>query len=86
VEDTIPESPGRARAEIKSKGKRKAFFERKGQLAEMDTDIFDGNSLGAGDFLIGPSIVERYGDAIVIPPGYKGEVDALGTISLTGIN
>jgi N-methylhydantoinase A len=86
VEDTIPESSGRAMAEIKSKGKRKAFFERKGQLAEMDTDIFDGNSLGASDLLTGPSIVERYGDAIVIPPGYKGEVDSLGTISLTGRN
>ena len=65
------------------KGKREAFFEEQGQLKGMDTSIFRGEDLSAGDCLIGPSIVERYGDAIVIPPGYSGEVDSLGTISLT---
>jgi N-methylhydantoinase A len=86
VEETTPESSSRAKSGLKLKGKRRAFFEQRGRLIEMETDIFDGNSLTAGDRLTGPSIVERYGDAIVIPPGYKGEVDSLGTISLTGVN
>jgi len=84
VEDTLTESlpEGRSRQKPKLKGQRRAFFEDKGKLRDMDTDIFDGDSLAAGDLLTGPTIVERYGDAIVIPPGYLGEVDSLGTISL----
>jgi len=66
----------------KPKGKREVFFEEEGQLKAMDTEIFDGDIMAAGDILVGPSIVERYGDAIVIPPGYRGEVDSLGTIAL----
>jgi len=88
VEDTIPGDSGKAKSRHrpKLKGKRKAFFEQKGHLTEMETAIFDGNDLSAGDLLTGPSIVERYGDAIVIPPGYRGEVDSLGTISLAMVD
>lgn len=88
VEDTIPGGSGKAKSRHrpKLKGKRKAFFEQKGHLTEMETAIFDGNDLSAGDLLTGPSIVERYGDAIVIPPGYRGEVDSLGTISLARVD
>ena len=67
----------------KLKAKRRAFFEVEGQLTDLETAIYAGDSLSAGDLLAGPAIVERYGDAIVIPPVYQGEVDALGTISLT---
>jgi N-methylhydantoinase A len=73
-------SPSR---EPELKGKRRAFFEVEGKLTDLDTVIYSGDSLAAGNRLTGPAIVERYGDAIVIPPGYQGEVDALGTISLT---
>jgi len=31
---------------------------------------------------MGPSIVERYGDTVVIPSKYKGEVDSWGIITL----
>jgi N-methylhydantoinase A len=81
----VPESRREAgsRQRPKLKGQRQAFFEEKGRLKDLDTAIFNGDSLSAGDILTGPSIVERYGDAIVIPPGYRGEVDSLGTISLT---
>ncbi len=64
------------------KARRRAFFEVDGKLAGLETEIFDGDKLAGGDFLTGPSIVERYGDAIVIPPGYSGEVDARGTVRL----
>lgn len=85
LEEAIPKRfmDDSSRNKPKLKGKREAFFEEKGQLKGMSTEIFDGDNLLAGDILIGPAIVERYGDAIVIPPGYKGEVDSLGTISLT---
>jgi N-methylhydantoinase A len=65
------------------KSSRKAFFEEKGRLVSLDTAVYEGNDLSAGDYLEGPSIVERYGDAIVMPPGYRGTVDSRGTISLT---
>jgi len=87
LEEAIPERliDAGPQRKAKSKGKREAFFEEQGHLRGIDTEIFDGNSLVAGDLLIGPSIVERYGDAVVIPPGYKGGVDSWGTISLTRI-
>ena len=69
----------------KSKGKRKAFFDEQGQLVNMDTAIWDGNRLEAGDVLPGPSIVERYGDTVIIPPKFKGEVDSWGIIILTKV-
>jgi N-methylhydantoinase A/oxoprolinase/acetone carboxylase beta subunit len=83
VEDTVPESFEKNMTENKTKDKRQAYFEQGGRLVEMETTIFNGNNLAAGDLLTGPSIVERYGDAIVIPPGYRGEVDSVGIISLT---
>jgi N-methylhydantoinase A len=87
VAETVMEkaTPGRGR-EPDLKGKRRAFFEVDGALTDVETAIYDGASLAAGDRLTGPAIVERYGDAIVIPPGYEGEVDTLGTISLTRRN
>jgi N-methylhydantoinase A len=85
IKETTPKSFAESKQHSgpKLKGKRRAFFEEKGQLVGIDTAIFNGDHLSAGDLLQGPSIVERYGDAIVIPPGYQGEVDSWGTISLT---
>jgi N-methylhydantoinase A/oxoprolinase/acetone carboxylase beta subunit len=85
VEKIVPEkaaAPGCRRKQA-AKGERRAFFEMEGSLAGVATAIYDGHSLAAGDRLEGPAIVERYGDAIVIPPGCQGEVDDMGTISLT---
>ncbi len=87
VEDTVPRSTvkiGSHKPELK--GKRRAFFEQQGSLTEMETSIYDDSSLSDGSVLEGPSIIERYGDAVVIPPGYNATVDSLGTISLTRIN
>ena len=47
--------------------------------------IWDGNHLEAGDVLMGPSVVERYGDTVIIPPKFKGEVDSWGIIILTKV-
>ncbi len=64
------------------KGKRVAFFEQGGRLTGMDTALYDGERLPAGSLIAGPAIVERYGDAVVIPPGFGGKVDDWGTIIL----
>jgi N-methylhydantoinase A/oxoprolinase/acetone carboxylase beta subunit len=86
VEDTAPRSAKKASSRKPDlKGKRQAFFEQKGSLVEMETSIYSGDSLSEGNVLQGPAIVERYGDAVVIPPGYRGEVDSMGTLSLTRI-
>jgi N-methylhydantoinase A len=81
--EKAPACPGR---EPEPKGKRRAYFEVEGALTDLETVIYAGDGLAAGDRLTGPAIVERYGDAIVIPPFYRGEVDTLGTISLTRRN
>jgi len=64
------------------KGKRVAFFEQKGVLKGKKATIYEGNSLTTGSELGGPAIIERYGDAVVIPPEFTGTVDRWGTISL----
>jgi len=64
------------------KEERIAFFERKGVVKGENTAIYEGNSLAAGSELIGPAIIERYGDTVVIPPGFTGSVDKWGTINL----
>jgi N-methylhydantoinase A/oxoprolinase/acetone carboxylase beta subunit len=64
------------------KGERIAFFEQKGSLMGEKTVIYDGNNLATGSDLVGPAIIERYGDAVVIPPGFKTSIDKWGTIEL----
>ena len=43
-------------------------------------DVYDGERLQPGDRLVGPAVVERYGDTVLIPPGYTGDVDERGSI------
>jgi len=62
--------------------KRVAYFEVGGELRGLETTVIRGEDLAAGNVLAGPCIVERYGDAVVVPPGYRGDVDAHGTIRL----
>lgn len=47
------------------------------------TPIYDGDRLAYGNTLVGPCIVERTGDTIVIPSGCRGVVDAFGTVCLS---
>src|SRR5262249_35098676 len=55
------------------RGERDAYFvETRRYVA---TRIYDGDALRYGHSIAGPSIVERMGDTIVIPPGGAAEVD-----------
>jgi len=61
------------------KGEREAYFEPDGF---RPTPIYDGHRLAAGHVLRGPAIVERMGDAVVVPPGYEAVVDRYLTMRL----
>jgi N-methylhydantoinase A/oxoprolinase/acetone carboxylase beta subunit/N-methylhydantoinase B/oxoprolinase/acetone carboxylase alpha subunit len=58
-------------------GSRDAFFEGRGFT---ETAVYDGERLGAGHRIAGPAVIERYGDTVLIPPGFAGEVDERGSI------
>lgn len=47
-----------------------------------ECSVIDGRSLTTGNTLVGPCIVERMGDTVVIPPFASGEVDQAGNLVL----
>ena len=61
------------------RGERDAYFEPDGFAA---TGIYDGEALRAGNVIDGPAIIERMGDSVVVPPGFRADVDRLLTIRL----
>jgi N-methylhydantoinase A len=63
------------------KGTRDAYLPAVRRFAS--TPIFDGDRLRYGNTLVGPCIVERVADTIVIPSGCRGLVDAFGTLCLS---
>jgi N-methylhydantoinase A len=63
------------------KGKRQSFLARGGGFVE--TDIYDGARLSAGHLIVGPAIVERLGDTVVVPAGFRASVDQYRNIVLT---
>lgn len=58
-------------------GVREAYFDGDGHLP---TDVYDGDRLGPGHHVEGPAIIERYGDSVLIPPGFAADVDERGAI------
>jgi N-methylhydantoinase A len=71
----LPEvGPRRAEAS----GTREVYWREHGGFG--DTDIYDGDVLGAGSQIAGPAIVELPDTTVVIPPGAEGSVDARGSI------
>jgi N-methylhydantoinase A len=68
------EDPGAAR-----KGSRPAHFDG---LGFVDTPVFDGERLAHGNVLQGPAIVERMGDSVVLPGGFRATVDAHLTLRI----
>jgi N-methylhydantoinase B/oxoprolinase/acetone carboxylase alpha subunit len=58
-------------------GSRDAYFDGHGLVA---TAVYDGERLGVGHRVAGPAVVERYGDTVLIPPGFDAEVDPHGSL------
>ncbi|HSD77091.1 MAG TPA: hydantoinase/oxoprolinase family protein, partial [Solirubrobacteraceae bacterium] len=63
------------------KGERRAYFGAgRGWLA---CPVFERPGLGAGVSLVGPALVEEPGATIVLQPGHRAVVDALGNLLVT---
>ena len=65
---------------VAPKGERQVHFGGAGFIA---TQIFDGTALAPGQVISGPAVIERMGDAVVLPPGYRATVDEYLSLSLT---
>ncbi|SFI42057.1 hydantoinase/oxoprolinase family protein [Aerobium aerolatum] len=61
------------------KGTRRAWFDG----AWCETKIFDREQLPIGFVFHGPAIVEQSDTTLILDPGTRGEVDALGNIIIT---
>lgn len=62
------------------KNKRQAYFGEK----FIETTIYDGDKLDAGNILKGPCIIEERMTNIVVPPGFTVSVDDYGNYLATG--
>jgi N-methylhydantoinase A len=58
------------------KGLRQVYFEEANGFAK--TRIYDGDKFSAGNTFEGPSVVEEKMTNVVVPPGYKMQVDDFG--------
>jgi len=51
-------------------GVRQVYFD-----AWVDADVYDRDSLGAGDTIAGPAVVEEFGSTVPLHPGFTAAVD-----------
>ncbi|MDW8060823.1 MAG: hydantoinase/oxoprolinase family protein [Thermomicrobium sp.] len=61
---------------------RPAVFATGQRLFRLDVPRFERSQLDTGALLVGPALVTQYDATIVIPPGWRGIVEATGTIVL----
>lgn len=53
------------------------------ERGELESAVLGGALLRSGDEFAGPAVVERYGDAVVVPPGYVARVDEWDNIVIS---
>lgn len=70
-------APATDRVEDARIGARDAYFDGVGFTP---TAVYDGERLRPGHVIDGPAVIERYGDTVLLPPGFRGEMDARGAI------
>lgn len=73
-------APGK-QAENAVKTYRDMIFSSDG--VALNTPVYDGELLGAGDVLDGPAVIEEITTTIVINPGWHARLDASGTYVIT---
>jgi len=49
----------------------------------VDTPIYARDTLGAGDVVTGPAVIEEYGSTVPLHPGFAARVDELGNLVVT---
>ena len=65
-------------------GERLAYFSM--SSGALKTEVHLGEQLVAGQKIIGPAIIQRYADTVVIPPGTQLSMDDVGGLSIVKIN
>ena len=75
---SLPKGQG---AETALKGHRPMIFDASG--AALDTPVYEGAALGAGDRIDGPAVIQEVTTTIVIEPGWSANLDASGVYVLT---
>jgi len=67
-------------AETALKGRRPVIFSAAGEA--IDTPVYDGAHLGAGDAIDGPAVIEEPTTTIVVDPLWRAELHASGSYAL----
>ena len=80
----LPRQPrGGADCRSVTQGRRAVRLE--GRDATIEVPVIDGERLRHGHSLRGPAIVESTNTSVLVPPGWRLEVDALGSCVLTDL-
>lgn len=77
----IPPIPVGNKVEAALKGARRMIFSADGRTVEAP--VYDGDRLGADDFIPGPAVIEEPTTTIVVEPGWQARLDASGTYVIT---
>jgi len=72
---TTPEITGGATT---PSGSRAVYWRERGDFVE--TDVYDGASLGAEAAIEGPAIIDYPDTTVVVPPGASARIDTLGNV------
>ncbi len=62
------------------KSTRSMFFE---DVGFIETPVYEGSQLRAGNAIKGPALIERMGDSVVVPPEFSVEVDKYLTLVMS---
>jgi 5-oxoprolinase (ATP-hydrolysing) len=62
---------------------RPVTFDQEGVATTIDTAFYDRTKLGTGTEFVGPAIIEQYDSTVVVPPNFRGVVDAAGNLVIT---
>jgi len=87
VKATAPKAPFHLREVQRGDSDASGAFKRRRRCLfggkETDTPVYDGDKLRAGNLLSGPAIIEEPTTTVVIPEGYRSEVDRFKNYVLT---
>lgn len=68
--------------EPEPEGEWQVAFRRDGEAKRFTVPRYRRDNLTAGALLVGPALITQYDTTVVIPPGWRGFVDELGTLIL----
>lgn len=75
-----PPEPIETSRTAKAPGTRSVWFAATGYVP---TNVLERDTIGVGDTIVGPAIIEQMDTTTVVPPGWTAHVDAVGNLLLT---